>query len=97
VDRPRPDHLRPDSSASCCSARRCATSTPGFRSKISPSPTVRPGPRPIPRSIDAYNRERLSRNEYATSALYINIQMAHRVGAVLITVAILAAAAAECG
>src|SRR5271156_6632513 len=45
-------------------------------------------------SLDAYNRERLSRNEYATSPLYINIQMAHRVGAVLITVAILAAAAA---
>jgi len=44
-------------------------------------------------SLAAYNRERLSRNEYATSALYINIQMAHRVGAVLITVAILAAAA----
>jgi cytochrome c oxidase assembly protein subunit 15 len=44
-------------------------------------------------SLDAYNRERLSRNEYATSPLYINIQMAHRVGAVLITVAILAAAA----
>ena len=45
-------------------------------------------------SLDTYNRERLSRNEYATSPLYINIQMAHRVGAVLITVAILAAAAA---
>jgi cytochrome c oxidase assembly protein subunit 15 len=45
-------------------------------------------------SMEAYNRERLSRNEYATSPLYINIQMAHRVGAVLITVAILAAAAA---
>jgi len=44
-------------------------------------------------SLDTYNRERLSRNEYATSPLYINIQMAHRVGAVLITVAILAAAA----
>ena len=45
-------------------------------------------------SLDAYNRERLSRNEYATSPLNINIQMAHRVGAVLITMAILAAAAA---
>jgi cytochrome c oxidase assembly protein subunit 15 len=51
-------------------------------------------PKTDPASVDAYNRERLSRNEYATSALYINIQMAHRVGAVLITVAILAAAAA---
>ncbi len=51
-------------------------------------------PRTDPASVDAYNLERLHHNEYATSALYISIQMAHRVGAVLITVAILAAAAA---
>jgi cytochrome c oxidase assembly protein subunit 15 len=51
-------------------------------------------PKTDPASIAAYNLERLQHNEFATSALYINIQMAHRVGAVLITVAILAAAAA---
>ncbi|MCE0522968.1 MAG: COX15/CtaA family protein [Methylacidiphilales bacterium] len=45
-------------------------------------------------SVDAYNLDRLKHNEVPTSALYINMQMAHRVGAVLITVAILAAAAA---
>jgi cytochrome c oxidase assembly protein subunit 15 len=44
-------------------------------------------------SVRQYNLERLHHNEIATSALYINIQMAHRVGAVLVTVAILAAAA----
>jgi cytochrome c oxidase assembly protein subunit 15 len=47
-----------------------------------------------PASIDAYNQQRLSHYEYATSALYINIQMAHRVGAVIVTLAILIAAAA---
>jgi cytochrome c oxidase assembly protein subunit 15 len=51
-------------------------------------------PKTDPSSVAAYNLARLHHNEYATSALYINIQMAHRVGAVLITVAILAAAAA---
>ncbi len=45
-------------------------------------------------SVDQYNLERLKQNEKPTSALYINMQMAHRVGAVLVTVAILAAAAA---
>jgi heme a synthase len=44
-------------------------------------------------SVDAYNLDRVKHHEYATSALYINIQMAHRVGAVLVTVSILAAAA----
>jgi len=53
-------------------------------------------PKTDPASIDAYNTERLQHdvNAKATSALYINMQMAHRVGAVLITAAILAAAAA---
>jgi cytochrome c oxidase assembly protein subunit 15 len=51
-------------------------------------------PKTDPASVTAYNLERLHRNEYATNALYINMQMAHRVGALLITVAILAAAAA---
>ncbi|MEJ0001174.1 MAG: COX15/CtaA family protein [Verrucomicrobiota bacterium] len=51
-------------------------------------------PKTDPASLAAYNAERLHRNEYATSALYINIQMAHRAGAVLISVGILAAAAA---
>jgi cytochrome c oxidase assembly protein subunit 15 len=52
-------------------------------------------------SVAAYNAIRMSRIDPSTglsvpptSALYINMQMAHRVGAVLITVAILAAAAA---
>jgi cytochrome c oxidase assembly protein subunit 15 len=47
-------------------------------------------------SVDAYNLERFRHeaNPKATTALYIQMQMAHRVGAVLITVAILAAAAA---
>ena len=51
-------------------------------------------PKTDPASVDQYNFERLTHNETATTALYINMQMAHRVGAVLITVAILAAAAA---
>ena len=53
-------------------------------------------PKTDPASVAEYNRERYAQdaNAKATSALYINIQMAHRVGAVLITVAILAAAAA---
>jgi cytochrome c oxidase assembly protein subunit 15 len=53
-------------------------------------------PKTDPASIDEYNAERFKQDIDAkpTSALYINMQMAHRVGAVLITVAILAAAAA---
>lgn len=53
-------------------------------------------PKTDPASIAGYNRARFTQdaNAPATSALLINIQMAHRVGAVLITVAILAAAAA---
>jgi cytochrome c oxidase assembly protein subunit 15 len=53
-------------------------------------------PKTDPASIDQYNLERLKHdaNARATTALYINMQMAHRIGAVLITVAILAAAAA---
>src|SRR5271170_2509069 len=49
-------------------------------------------PKTDPASVDAYNLDRLKHNEVSTTALYINMQMAHRVGAVLITVAILAAA-----
>ena len=56
-------------------------------------------PKTDPASMDRYNTERLQQSTYdnpvyATTPLFINIQMAHRVGAVLITVAILAAAAA---
>jgi cytochrome c oxidase assembly protein subunit 15 len=53
-------------------------------------------PKTDPASVAEYNAERFRQDAKAkaTSALYINIQMAHRVGAVLITVAILAAAAA---
>jgi cytochrome c oxidase assembly protein subunit 15 len=51
-------------------------------------------PRVDPASVDAYNLARLRHHEIPTTALYINMQMAHRAGAVLITVAILAAAAA---
>jgi cytochrome c oxidase assembly protein subunit 15 len=55
-------------------------------------------PKTDPASVAAYNRERMKHSSfgnpvYGTNALYINIQMAHRVGAVLVTVAILAAAA----
>jgi len=45
-------------------------------------------------SVDRYNLARLAHNEVPTTALAINLQMAHRVGAVLITVAIFAATAA---
>lgn len=45
-------------------------------------------------SIAAYNKWRLQHNQVPTSALYINMQMAHRVGAILISMAILAVAAA---
>lgn len=51
-------------------------------------------PKTDPDSVDQYNRERLARDEVGTTPVYINIQMAHRVGAVIITVAILAAAVA---
>jgi cytochrome c oxidase assembly protein subunit 15 len=51
-------------------------------------------PKTDPASVDAYNLARIEHHEIPTSALYINMQMAHRVGAVLVTVAILAAAAA---
>ena len=53
-------------------------------------------PKTDPASVDEYNADRFKHdvNAKATTALYINMQMAHRVGAVLITVAILAAAAA---
>jgi cytochrome c oxidase assembly protein subunit 15 len=45
-------------------------------------------------TVDQYNLDRLSHNEKPTTALAINLQMAHRVGAVLVTVSILAACAA---
>jgi cytochrome c oxidase assembly protein subunit 15 len=45
-------------------------------------------------SVNTYNINRLMHNEKPTTAFAINLQMAHRVGAVLVTVAILAAAAA---
>ena len=58
-------------------------------------------PKTDPASVAAYNRVRLSQIDPSsgqsvppTSALLINMQMAHRVGAVLATAAILAAAAA---
>jgi cytochrome c oxidase assembly protein subunit 15 len=53
-------------------------------------------PKTDPASVEQYNAERFreNANAKATSALYINIQMAHRVGAVIVTVAILSAAAA---
>jgi cytochrome c oxidase assembly protein subunit 15 len=50
-------------------------------------------PRTDPASVAAYNRWRLEHEDPATTPLYINMQMAHRVGAVLVTVAILAASA----
>jgi len=51
-------------------------------------------PKTDPDSVAQYNLDRVAHNEFATTAVYINMQMVHRVGAVLITVAILAAAAA---
>lgn len=51
-------------------------------------------PRTDPAAVAAYNLERLKHNQPPTTPLYINMQMAHRAGAVLITAAILAAAAA---
>jgi len=47
-----------------------------------------------PASVDRYNLARMAHNEVPTTALAISLQMAHRVGAVLITAAIFAAAAA---
>jgi len=51
-------------------------------------------PKTDPASMARYNLARMERNEYVTSPLYINIQMAHRVGAVLITLSIFAVALA---
>jgi cytochrome c oxidase assembly protein subunit 15 len=53
-------------------------------------------PKTDPASVETYNLKRHEQdiNAKATSAFYINLQMAHRGGAVVITVAILAAAAA---
>jgi cytochrome c oxidase assembly protein subunit 15 len=51
-------------------------------------------PKTDPGALAAINRQRLEHDQVPTSALYIDMQMVHRVGAVLITVAILAAAAA---
>jgi cytochrome c oxidase assembly protein subunit 15 len=53
-------------------------------------------PKTDPASIAAYNLQRAHEDILAkpTSALYINMQMAHRVGAVLVTVSILAATVA---
>lgn len=50
-------------------------------------------PKTDAQSIQQYNIERLTWNEPVTTALFINMQMVHRVGAVLITAAILAATA----
>jgi cytochrome c oxidase assembly protein subunit 15 len=53
-------------------------------------------PKTDPASIAQYNADRFKHdiNAKATTPLLINLQMAHRVGAILVTVAILAAAAA---
>ena len=51
-------------------------------------------PKIDPASVAAYNQQRLAAHEVPTTALYINMQMVHRVGAVLIAAAILAVAAA---
>ena len=51
-------------------------------------------PKTDPASVTDYNRWRLEHNQSPTTPLNINMQMAHRAGAVLITVAILAVAAA---
>jgi cytochrome c oxidase assembly protein subunit 15 len=50
-------------------------------------------PKTDPASMAAYNHWRLEHNQMATTPLYIDMQMIHRVGAVLIAVAILAVAA----
>jgi cytochrome c oxidase assembly protein subunit 15 len=47
-----------------------------------------------PASIEQYNLERLRNNQVPTTSMYINMQMVHRFGAVVVTVAILAATAA---
>lgn len=51
-------------------------------------------PKVDPESVDQYNQQRIIHNEVPTTAVYINMQMAHRAGAIIITVAILAAAVA---
>jgi cytochrome c oxidase assembly protein subunit 15 len=51
-------------------------------------------PKTDARSVAAYNRVRIARNEMPTTPLYILMQMVHRVGAVLIASLILAATAA---
>ncbi|HUB67136.1 MAG TPA: COX15/CtaA family protein [Candidatus Methylacidiphilales bacterium] len=51
-------------------------------------------PKTDPVSMARYNLDRLAHNEMATTPFYVNLQMIHRLGAVLITVAILAVAAA---
>jgi len=51
-------------------------------------------PKTDPASVAAYNQARLAHQELPTTPFYILLQMAHRVGAVLITCCILAAAAA---
>ena len=51
-------------------------------------------PKTDPDSVEQYNMDRLTQNQPATTALSINLQMAHRVGAIIVAAAILAAAAA---
>jgi cytochrome c oxidase assembly protein subunit 15 len=51
-------------------------------------------PKTDPASVAAYNMMRLENNQMPTTAIYITMQMIHRVGAVLITCAILAATTA---
>ena len=50
-------------------------------------------PKTDPASVAAYNQLRLEHHEHPTTAFYILVQMAHRIGAVLITCCILAATA----
>jgi cytochrome c oxidase assembly protein subunit 15 len=51
-------------------------------------------PKTDPASVQQYNIERLHHNRLPTTAVYIDMQMVHRLGAVLITAAILAVTAA---
>jgi cytochrome c oxidase assembly protein subunit 15 len=51
-------------------------------------------PNTDPASVAQYNIARIAHNEPSTNAIYITMQMAHRICAVLVTVAILGAAAA---
>ena len=88
--------LRADLSASCSSARPCGTSTPGFPSPTFPLAYGQVWPKTDPASMDAYTTCSGSiHNAYATTAFSINLQMAHRVGAVLVTLGILATAAGD--